>query len=53
MPSRIGEDPPSIFTRLVIWLARTQLQQPGLVQVHGREVEVELLGKGLVRPAPR
>ena len=53
MPSRIGEDPPPIFTRLVIRLARAQLQQPGLglVQVLDREVEVELQGNSLVRPA--
>lgn len=55
MPGRISEDPRSgLIVRLVIRLARTQIQQLGLgvVQVvPDVEADVKLLGNGLVRPA--
>lgn len=55
MPGRISEDPRSgLVMRLVIRLARTQIQQLGLgvVQVvPDVEADVKLLGNGWVRPA--
>ncbi|SOF03325.1 hypothetical protein SAMN05446589_10621 [Streptomyces sp. OV198] len=52
MPGRISEDPPSVATRLVLRFGRAPLQQQGLrlVEVIDRDVEVALLGRGLVRP---
>jgi hypothetical protein len=46
MPSRIGEDPPPVLMRLMIRLARAQLQQPGLGLVQGHDVEAK--GRALV-----
>lgn len=55
MPGRIGEDPPPVLVRLVFRFARPQLEQLalGFVEVVDREVEVGLLGHGLVGPAGR
>lgn len=56
MPSRIGEDPRLVPVRLVIRLARTQLQQPGLGHLQALidlEADVKLLGNDLVGPARR
>jgi hypothetical protein len=54
VPSRIGEDPRLVPMRLVIRLACTQLQQPGLGHLQvliDLEADVKLLGNDLVGPA--
>ncbi|SMQ17247.1 hypothetical protein SAMN06272771_3636 [Streptomyces sp. Ag82_O1-12] len=54
MPSRIGENPRLVAMRLVIRLARTQLQQSGLSHSQiliDLEADVKLLGNDLAGPA--